>query len=149
MTESRIFKYLNLRKKADRNFRGTFLKNCFRHVNSNPPSWLARSRYHMDTFWKAKYWSSDFWEGQPFLVRGSSVPKKTYIDKNRYFSIILDLGPPRNRNSVYFLWEKVYIRKFCSVIARGFWFKTWYFPLSACCRQLSVSHRYLATFTMA
>ena len=31
MTKSRIFKNLNLRKKADRNFRGTFLKNRFRH----------------------------------------------------------------------------------------------------------------------
>ena len=30
----------------------------------------------------------------------------------------------------------------------GFWFKNWYFPSSACCRQLSVSHRYLAAFTM-
>ena len=33
MTKSRIFKNLNLRKKADRNFRGTFLKNRFRHQN--------------------------------------------------------------------------------------------------------------------
>ena len=40
VTKSRIFKNLNLRKKADRNFRGTFLKNRFRHLKlySNPPS---------------------------------------------------------------------------------------------------------------
>ena len=31
------------------------------------------------------------------------------------------------------------MRKFCSVKAKGFWFKNWYFPLSACCSQLSVS----------
>ena len=68
VTKSRIFKNLNLRKKADRNFRGTFLKNRFRHLKlySNPPSWLARSRWHIGTFWKIKDWSSHFWESQPF-----------------------------------------------------------------------------------
>ena len=68
VTKSRIFKILNLRKKADRNFRRTFLKNRFRHLKlySNPPSWLARSRCHMGTFWKTKDWSSHFWESQPF-----------------------------------------------------------------------------------
>ena len=40
VTKSRIFKNLNLREKADRNFRCTFLKNRFRHLKlySNPPS---------------------------------------------------------------------------------------------------------------
>ena len=33
MTKSRIFKNLNLRKKADRNFRGFLLKNRFSHQN--------------------------------------------------------------------------------------------------------------------
>ena len=39
VTKSRIFKILNLTKKSDRNFRGTFLKNHFRHLKlySNPP----------------------------------------------------------------------------------------------------------------
>ena len=32
VTKSRIFKSLNLRKKADRNFRSTFLKNHFRQL---------------------------------------------------------------------------------------------------------------------
>ena len=38
VTKSRIFKNLNLGKKADRNFRRTFLKNRFRHMKlySNP-----------------------------------------------------------------------------------------------------------------
>ena len=68
VSKSRIFKKLNVRKKADRNFRVDFLKNYFRHLklHSNPPSWLARSRCHMGTFWKTKDWSSHFWEGQPF-----------------------------------------------------------------------------------
>ena len=43
MTKSRIFKNLNLRKKADRNFRRNFLKNRFRHLKLylNPQAdWL-------------------------------------------------------------------------------------------------------------
>ena len=81
VTKSRIFKNLNLRRKADHNFCGSFLKNHFRHLKiySNPPSRLARSRCHMGTFWKAKDWSSHFWEGQPFrfwYIRRSSPPKK-------------------------------------------------------------------------
>ena len=40
MTKSRIFKNLDLREKADRNFHRTFLKNRFRHLKlyTNPPS---------------------------------------------------------------------------------------------------------------
>ena len=59
VTKSCIFKNLNLRKKADRDFRDTFLKNRFRHLKlySNLPSWLTRSRCHMGTFWKTKDWS--------------------------------------------------------------------------------------------
>ena len=62
VSKRRIFKNLNLRKKADRNFRGNFLKNHFRHLKlySNSPSWLTRSRCHMGTFWKTKDWSSHF-----------------------------------------------------------------------------------------
>ena len=68
VTKSRIFKGLNLRKKADRNFRDNFLKNHFRHLKlySNRPSWLAWSHCHMGTFWKTKDWSSHFWGSQPF-----------------------------------------------------------------------------------
>ena len=63
MTKNRIFKILNLRRKANRNFHGTFLKNCFRHLElySNPPGWLASSHCHMGTFWETKDWSSHFW----------------------------------------------------------------------------------------
>ena len=67
VTKSRIFKNLNLREKADRNFCRTFLKNCFRHLKlySNPPSWLARDCCHLGTFWKTNDWSWNFWEDQP------------------------------------------------------------------------------------
>ena len=42
VTKSRIFKNLNLREKADRNFRHTFLKNRFSHLTlcSIPQDWL-------------------------------------------------------------------------------------------------------------
>ena len=74
MTKSRIFKNINLRRKADRNFRGNFLKNHFRYLElySDPPSWLTRSRYHMGTFWKRKGWSSHFWAGVRLLSSSSS-----------------------------------------------------------------------------
>ena len=51
VTKSLFLKNLNLRKKADRNFWGSF-----RHLKlySNPPSWLTRSRCHMGTLWKTK-----------------------------------------------------------------------------------------------
>ena len=68
VTKNRFFKNLNLRRKADRNFRGNLLKNYFRHLKfySNPPNWLDKSRCRMSVFWKTKSWSSRFWEGQPF-----------------------------------------------------------------------------------
>ena len=68
VTKSRVFKNLNLRRKADRNFRGNMLKNHFRQLKfySNLPSWLASNLCHMSAFWKTKGWSSNFWEGQPF-----------------------------------------------------------------------------------
>ena len=39
VTKRRIFKTLNLRRKADRNFRSNLLENHFRHLKlySNPP----------------------------------------------------------------------------------------------------------------
>ena len=40
------------------------------------------------------------------------------------------MARPEAKHLIYFLSEKNYIRKFCSVKARGFWFKNWYFPLS-------------------
>ena len=89
MTKSRIFKNLNLRRKADRNFRGNLLKNHFRHIKvySNLPSWLARSCCHMSAFWKTKGWSSHFWEGPIFQVlrHGNSPPSKTLKTKKQVF----------------------------------------------------------------
>ena len=68
MVKSRIFKNLNLKRKAVRNFRGNLLKSHFRHLNSysNLRSWLTRGRWHMSNFSKTKGWSSHFWDGQLF-----------------------------------------------------------------------------------
>ena len=57
VTKSRIIKNRNMRKKkANRSFCNTFLENNFKHLKlySNPPSWLARSRCHVDTFKRQK-----------------------------------------------------------------------------------------------
>ena len=137
MTKSRIFKKLNLRRKADRNFRGKFLKNCFRHLKfySNPPSWMARSRCYMSVFWKTKGWNSHFWEGQPFKFRYVEVhhPKRLNLRK-QVFLLNLRLWPAQKPKiwSIFY-GKKVCMRKFCSVKARGFWFKNYYFSSSACC----------------
>ena len=84
VTKSGIFKNLNLRKKADRNFRSTFLKNRFRDLKlySNPSRWLARSRCHMGKDKRKKFILKDKRLKFTFLtfqvsVRGSSPPKKT------------------------------------------------------------------------
>ena len=85
VTKSRIFKNLNLRKKAHRNFRGTFLKNRFRHLKlySNPPSWLARGRCHMGIFWKTKDWSLHVGEGQPFRFWHVEFPRQRRLNSTK------------------------------------------------------------------
>ena len=96
MIKSRMFKNLNLRKKSDRNFRGTFLKNHFRHLKLylNPLSWLARSRFHMGTFRKTKNWNSHFWEGQPsgFCTK-KLIAKLLSANYAFLFQSILNLWP--------------------------------------------------------
>ena len=71
-------KILVLDKKADRNIRGNWLKNHFRHLKlySHPPSWLSRNGCHMRTFWKTKDLSLPFWESQPFRFWYVEVPRQ-------------------------------------------------------------------------
>ena len=54
VTKSYFFKNVNLRGKANRNFRGNLLKNHFRELKlfSDPPSWLTRNRCRTSAFWK-------------------------------------------------------------------------------------------------
>ena len=65
VTKSRILKNLNLRKKADRNFRRTFLKNRFRHLKlySNPQADWSLSYGHLLKDERLKF---TFLRGQPF-----------------------------------------------------------------------------------
>ena len=111
VTKSRMFKNLNLRKKADRNFRCTFLKNRFRHLKlySNPPSWLARSRCHMGTFWKTlKKIEVHIFERDNLSGFGTwnlTAKEDKGINKNRYFFLILELGPLRNQIFRLFVME--------------------------------------------
>ena len=132
VTKSRIFKNLNLRKKADRNFRGTFLKNRFRHLKlySNPPSWLARSRCHMGTFWKTKDWSSHFWERQPFRFWYVEV----HHQRKQVFLLKFRSWPAQKQKIWSILYGKKFLlRTFCCVNVGSSWFKNWYFPSSVCC----------------
>ena len=75
-----FFKNLNLRKKVDRNFCDTFLKNRFRHLKlySNPPTdWPGVIVFgHL---LKDKRLKFTFLRESTFqvLVRGSSLSKKT------------------------------------------------------------------------
>ena len=123
VTKSRIFKNLNLSKKADRNFRRTLLKNRFRHLKLywNPPSWLAESRCHMGTFWKKKDWSSHFWESNLSGFGTWKFTAKEDLDwQKQVFLHSFKPWPAQKPKWPTFLWEKVYIKKFCSVKARGF-----------------------------
>ena len=85
VNKSRVLKNLNLRKKADRNFRDKFLKNHFRHLNlySNLPSWLAKSCCHMGSFWKRNDWSSHFWECQLLRFRYGEVHRQTRLKSTK------------------------------------------------------------------
>ena len=96
VTKSRIFKSLNLRKKADRNFRSTFLKNHFRQLKlyqipqADWPGvvviWapFERQKIEVHIFERANLAGFGTW-------------------KFRYFFIILDLARPETKNLVYFL----------------------------------------------
>ena len=80
VTKSRILQSLNLRIKADCNFRGNFWKNHFRHLklHSNPPSGLAISHCHYEHLSKDKRLKFPFLREPTFqiLVRENSLPKK-------------------------------------------------------------------------
>ena len=101
LTKIRILKNRNLRRKADRSFRGNSLKNHFRHLNlySNPQSWwlevvviwapLERQKVELHIF------------AFLILLPGSSPLKNAEFHENRYLFLILALtscsGLPRNR----------------------------------------------------
>ena len=127
MTKNRIFKNLNLRRKAKRNFRCNLLKNHSRRLKfyPNPLSWLARSCCHMGIFWKTKSWSSHFWEDQPsrFFYVGVHCQRRLKSTKTGISTYFKALAHPETKNFVYFFWENGYIRKICSVKAKCFWFK--------------------------
>ena len=58
------------------------------------------------------------WRQQAFqaLVRGSLLPKKTKIDKNGHFFLILDLGPLSNQKFGLFSMGKSLYKKIISVV---------------------------------
>ena len=63
------------------------------------PKIIFKSPMLIGTFWKTKDWSSHFWEGQPFrfwYVEFHCL-RRLKSTKSGYFSLILDLDPPRNQ----------------------------------------------------
>ena len=132
VTKSRIFKNLNLTKKSRSQLSQHFPEKPFQafKITFKSPKLIVQELLSYGHLLKDKRLKFRFLRAPTLqvLVRGSSAPKTIWCDKNRYFFIILDLVCPETKNLVYFLWEKVYIKKFCSVKARGFWFKNWNFP---------------------
>ena len=59
------------------------------------------------------------------LLRGSSLPSQSRLESTNtgICSQFKTLARSETKDLVYFLWEKVYIRKFCSAKERGFRFK--------------------------
>ena len=98
--KSSILKNLNLRKKSDCKFRGTFREKPFQtpKIIFKSPKLIDQESLPYGHLLKDKRLKFTFSREPTFqvLVPGSSAPKKTYINKNRYFFIILDLDPPRN-----------------------------------------------------
>ena len=91
--------HTSLRRKAGHNFRGNLLENYFRHLKlySNPPSWLARSRCDMSTFWKTKGWSLHFWQGQPFKFCYWEFTTKVDLNARKQTFLRKCSGSPRNQ----------------------------------------------------
>ena len=127
VTKSCIFKNLSIRRTFDRNFRGNLLEYHFKDLKlySNSPSWLARSACHMSTFWKTASWISHFWQDQHFRFCCARVhdQKRLEFTKASISTYFKALACPETKILVYFLRENVYIRKICTVKAKGFWFK--------------------------
>ena len=98
LTKIRILKNRNLRRKADRSFRGNSLKNHFRHLNlySNPQSWwlevvviwapLERQKVELHIFERANF--SDFatWK---FTSKEHWIPRKQVFVLNSGSYVLL------------------------------------------------------------
>ena len=91
VTKSRIFKILNLKEKSRSQLSWHFPEKPS-YIQIPQADWPG-------VVFKDKRLKFTFSREPTFqvLVRGSSAPKKTQIDKNKYFFIILDLDPPRNQ----------------------------------------------------
>ena len=79
LTKSRIFKNLNSRKKADRNFHRTFLKNRFRHLELYSIPLIGQKLLSYGHLLKDERLKFTFLREPTLqvLVRGISPPKKT------------------------------------------------------------------------
>ena len=121
MTKSRIFKSLNLRRKADRSLCHNLLEKHFRHLKlySNPQAdwpkvlviWVLFERQKVDEVYIFERASLSGFASWKFTMKEKQV------------FLLKTLACPETKNLVYFLRENVYIRKLRSVKAKGFLFK--------------------------
>ena len=114
VTKSRIFKSLNLRKKADRNFRSTFLKNGFRHLNYiqiTQADWpgamviwapFARQKIEVHIIERANLSGFGTWK---------FTAKEDLNQRKQVFLLILNLGRLRNQHFGLFSMGKSLYKK--------------------------------------
>ena len=113
VTNSRVFKNLNLRRKGDRIFCGNLLKNHLGYIklHSNSPSLLARSRCHISAFWNTKGWSSHFWEDLSGFATWNFTAKEDLNPRKQVFLLNLRLWPAQKPeiwsffHGIKFIWE--------------------------------------------
>ena len=138
VAKSRIFKNLNLRRKDDWNFRSNSVRNQFRHLRLylNPyvdwqdvPIWelFERQKVEVHIFVRVSYSGFAMWK---FTTKEDLNPQKQIFLLN--LRLCLLPSTKTQNNLVCIVWEKVYIRNFSRVKARGFQFQNYYFPPSPC-----------------
>ena len=114
MTKSRVFKNVNLRTKADRSLSRQFPEKPFQapKIILKSPKLIGQKSLSYAHLLKDKRLKLTFLTEPTIqvLVRGRSSYFKT-------------LAHPETENKSIFYGKKNYIRKFCYVKARGFWFK--------------------------
>ena len=112
-----IFKNLNLRRKANRKFaEKPFQAPKIIFKSSKLIGQKSLSHGHLLKYKTLKF---TFLRGPTFrvLLRGSFSTKE---DLNPRKQVFKTLARPETKNLVYFLWETVYIRKFCSLKGKSF-----------------------------
>ena len=136
MTKSRIFK--NLKKKSRSQLSRRFAEKPFQahKILLKSPKLIGQKLLSYECLLKDKRLKFTFLRRANLsgFATWEFTAKQDFKNKKPGISTSLKiLARAETKNLVIFLWEKVCIRKLCGVKAKGFWFKSQCFPLSACC----------------